>query len=107
MQLPTRHLDARVQETLTQQFVVTVNRAHTALGSKAFRPQRAMNVAVYDAMMVAILECPDAGAHCIRHSYKSLIADERFMKMSSDATSDEPNVHGRIDFAKAQMNAAT
>ncbi len=102
-----RHLDDKVAKEFTQRFVGTIDRAHAALGSRAFRPQRAMNVAVYDAVMVAILECPNAKLESIKTAYEILIADDGFIRMSSDATSDESNVHGRIDLAIAEINAAT
>ena len=102
-----RKLNSCLQETLTQQFVGTVDRVHASLGSKPFRPQRAMNVAVFDAVMVAILECPDACPDRILTAYQGLIADENFMNMSSDATTNEANVHGRIELAKKSINAAS
>lgn len=102
-----RHLDEGVANHLTHQFVETIDRAYAALGKRAFRPQRAMNVAVYDALMVAILDRPNAEPEVIRSAFENLIADEGFMRMSSDATSDESNVHGRIEMAIEEINVAT
>lgn len=100
-----RYLDDVVADELKRQFLETIHRAHVALGSRAFRPQRAMNVAVFDAIMVAIFSCPDAKPEDINVAYETLIEDENFMRMSSDATSDESNVHGRIEFAISSLNA--
>ncbi|MEC9245312.1 MAG: DUF262 domain-containing protein [Pseudomonadota bacterium] len=102
-----RYLNSDIADNLTQQFTKTIDRAYAALGNRAFRPQRAMNVAVYDAVMVAILECPDAQESDIRRAYGSLIADDSFIQMSSDATSDESNVHGRIDMAIKEIDASS
>lgn len=102
-----RYLGDSVAADLSRQFLDTIDRAYVALGNRAFRPQRAMNVAVYDAMMVSIMECPGAGPKAIKTAYENLILDDGFMKMSSDATSDESNVHGRIDMAVAEINAAS
>lgn len=102
-----RHLDGGIANNLTHQFVETIDRAYAALGKRAFRPQRAMNVAVYDALMVAILECPYAEPEAIKTAYENLISDDGFMRMSSDATSDESNVHGRIEMALEEINGAT
>lgn len=99
-----RYLDQSLAKELSQQFIKTIDRAYKALGNRAFRPQRALNVAVYDALMVAILECPDSGPGAIKIAYESLIKDEGFMRMSSDATSDESNVHGRIGMAIEKIN---
>lgn len=101
-----RYLDEEAAEELAGQFVDTISRAYAALGGRAFRPQRAMNVAVYDAVMVAIAECPSTGSEGVREAYEGLIENELFMQMSSDATSDEANVHGRIDMAIEEINAA-
>jgi len=102
-----RKLGDGVASEMTNQFDKTIERAHAALGGRAFRPQRSMNVAVFDALMVAILERPDADSEAIRTAYSNLIKNEEFMKMSSDATSDESNVHGRIDKAIEAIDAAT
>ncbi len=102
-----RLLEEVKEASLTQQFVQTINRAHEALGGRAFRPQRAMNVAVFDATMVAILENPEADCKNIESAYGSLVANVEFMRMCSDATSDESNVHGRIDMAIAEIHAST
>ena len=87
-------------------FKRTISRAYNALGKSAFRPQRPMNVAVFDAIMVAISMCPSADEKTINRSYRKLISNEQFMKMSSDGTSDESNVHGRIDMSVNEINAS-
>ena len=102
-----RYLDDAADSNLSEQFIQTIDRAHEALGGRAFRPQRAMNVAVFDAIMVAILESPEADEKRIKSAYGSLIENVDFMRMCSDATSDESNVHGRIDMAIAGIDAAT
>ena len=101
-----RYLAIDVANELKKQFGETVSRAHAALGGRTFRPQRAMNVAVYDAIMIAILECPSAVPNGIQSAYEYLISDGSFMRMSSDATSDESNVHGRIEMAIEKLNAS-
>lgn len=102
-----RHLNDNVSKELSRQFVETIDRAYGALGGRAFRPQRAMNVAVFDALMVAIEACPQAEPESIKSAYENLINNDGFMRMSSDATSDESNVHGRIEMAIAELNATT
>ncbi|MDO6458814.1 DUF262 domain-containing protein [Celeribacter halophilus] len=102
-----RYLDNRLEDVFSRQFVETIHRAHAALGKRAFRPQRAMNVAVYDAFMIAILECPFASSNAIKNSYEKLISDDAFMRMSSDATSDEANIHGRINMTIEEINGTS
>ncbi|AEI93471.1 DUF262 domain-containing protein [Roseobacter litoralis] len=88
------------------QFAGTIQRAHAGIGKRAFRPQRAMNVAVYDAVMVAIAECPAASPEDIGQAYIELLGNEEFIRMTSDATSDEGNIKGRIDLAVSTLHAA-
>jgi hypothetical protein len=103
-----RNLNEDVANNLKNQFYSSIERAHEALGNRAFRPQRAMNVAVFDAIMVAILESPNASASAIKTAYENLIADEvGFIRMSSESTSNEANVHGRINMAIEAIHAAT
>jgi hypothetical protein len=101
-----RYLDDYQQIWFENQFRRTVERAHRAIGSRAFRPQRAMNVAVFDAIMVGIFRCPNAPPESILLAYQTLLADPAFMRMCSDATSDESNVYGRIDAATNAINVA-
>lgn len=101
-----RYLDTSRASFFREQFFETIDKAFAALGNRAFRPQRAMNVAVYDALMVAIMECPSAEPEAIKSAYERLIQDDGFMRMSSDATSDESNVHGRISMAIEEINGS-
>lgn len=101
-----RNPKERQLDAFEDDFAETVQRAREALGDRAFRPQRSFNVAVYDALMVAIAECPDASADAIQEAYEDLIADENFLKLCSEATSDETSVKGRIEMAVEAINAA-
>ena len=65
----------------TFQFISTIDRIYGSLGRRAFRPQRAMNVSVFDAFMVAILECPAATSEKITSAFEQLIKNEEFMRM--------------------------
>lgn len=80
-------------------FEDTINRASAALGVKAFRPQRSLNVSVFDAVMVAIAKTPEANAVAINSAYDKLVDDNDFMKMARDATSDDLIVAGRLKAA--------
>ncbi|WP_282047308.1 DUF262 domain-containing protein [Roseibium album] len=99
-----RYLSSKKSEEFAHQFKQTISRVYEAIGSRAFRPQRAMNVAVFDAIMVAVLSRPFAQKGIIETAYKTLISDEQFMRMCSDATSDESNVHGRINAAVSEID---
>ena len=87
-------------------FSQTIERAHNALGKKAFRLHRSMNVAVFDAVMVAINTCSEADSDAIKQAYRSLKKDKDFRNFSSESTSSVANVHGRIKRAIEAINAA-
>lgn len=101
-----RYIEEEKEEEFRKKFSKTIERAYDALGARAFRPQRSMNVAVFDAVMVAISECTDADSDAIKSGYEALIKNEGFLKLSSEATSNEPSVHGRIEMAIEAINAA-
>jgi len=100
-----RSLNKQSEKKLTAQFVDTINRAHEALGHRAFRPQRTINIAVFDAMMIGIFESVSATPNRIKTAYQNLIHREEFMNLCSKATSDEPNVANRINMAIEEINA--
>lgn len=88
-------------------FAETVQRCSNALGQQAFRISRSMNVAFYDALMVAVAENPDATAEQIKCASDSLTKDATFIQLTGEATSNESNVLGRISKAKEELDAAT
>ncbi len=51
-----RRLQIQSRETLTNAFVPAIRAVATALGTTAFRPVRAINAAVFDAVMVGLSE---------------------------------------------------
>lgn len=102
-----RHIDGAAAYEHQRIFANTIERVVEALGPKAFRPQRALNVAVYDAMMVAIASRPNASGEAISKAYERLLKDDNFVEMTSEATSNVPNVTGRIDRAIEFLDAAS
>ena len=83
-------------------FEKTISFVNASLGSKAFRPERALNAAVFDSVMVAL-------ARTLAHSspsydefssaYGRLLKDAEFAQLVSRATSNEENVSRRIELA--------
>jgi uncharacterized protein with ParB-like and HNH nuclease domain len=88
-------------------FEVTIDRVFAAFGKGAFRPRRTINVAVFDSIMVAIAECPDASTEQIQSAYQSLLDDDEYVLWTSKATSDEKIVDSRIERAIDVLNAST
>lgn len=101
-----RHADAGRLYDYSETFEATIRRANDALGDKAFRPKKSMNVAVFDAMMVAIHECPHADNATVARAYRKLLADRSFSELTNRRTADITSVYGRIDKAIEAINAA-
>ncbi|MBN1816069.1 MAG: DUF262 domain-containing protein [Sedimentisphaerales bacterium] len=91
------------REELEKVFCPTVEFLSRTLGKKAFRPERALNAAVYDAVMVAVarrlMKGPIKDHEGFKQKYNMLLRDEEFLKAWKTATSDEPNVRKRIQIA--------
>lgn len=88
-------------------FEKTIERSYEALGRQAFRISRTMNVAFFDALMVAVADVPGANAAAIKSASEKLSQDREFIQLTSEATSNESSVLGRLSQAKEVLNAFT
>lgn len=86
----------------TDAFTRTCDAIYGAVGRRAFRPERALNAAVYDSVMVGLarrLSRGDVEPNLLKQAYKSLLIDKEYMGATVYATSDESNVALRLDKA--------
>ena len=74
--------DLRIQdtETVRDAFIPVVNTILDKIGADAFKPNRPVNAAVLDAVMIGVAKRLETGAinGCLRKEYDDLIKDERF-----------------------------
>lgn len=70
-----------------------------ALGKNSFRPVRALNAAVFDAVMVGVARTTGLSAEKIAQEYPKLLENEEFKAAITSATSDEAQVEQRISEA--------
>lgn len=86
-------------------FQKTCDAIAETLGRRAFRPERALNAAVFDAVMVGVARRlasgPIAEKAAFERRYQELLGDKEFQSDVLYATSDESSVKGRI--AKATI----
>jgi len=89
---------------LQKLFAESVKVCAEAKGKDAFRPSRALNAAVFEAVMVGIASrlaenksAPDITK--VVAAYDSLLADKSFMRVCERATADEESVRTRQDLA--------
>ena len=74
------------------------------MGNKAFRPERSINAAVFDSVMVGVAKRLARGVindlEEVRVKYEALLADEEYANVIASATSDEKNVEKRMEKAE-------
>lgn len=98
-----RNLDLNSKEELTNLFDNTIDIVYRSIGGKAFRPVKAINVAVFDAVMVGIAtrlsetEIEDLCA--VKEKYENLLTKQEFIESYKTGTSDEKVVQSRIHLA--------
>ncbi len=82
-------------------FNSTIELINDVLGESAFRPERALNAAVYDSVMVGIARRLEKGEivkkENVKNKYEDLLKDLSYQKSISQATSNETNVRDRIN----------
>lgn len=98
-----RKLKINSKEELTTIFNNSIDIIYESMGNKSFRPVKAINVAVYDAVIVGIATRLSKGKiedlEAIKEKYESLLSEPEFQEAYKTNTSDEKVVKGRINLA--------
>ncbi len=101
-----RKLKKHSKEELSNLFNKTIEIIFKSMGDRAFRPGKAINAAIFDAVMVGVAtrlfksekgEIKDLGK--LREKYNSLLEDSVFIEAYKNHTSDERTVKIRINLA--------
>jgi hypothetical protein len=99
-----RHLDKEPESELRDIFNSTVSAIHEYFGVDAFRPARAVNVAVVDAVMTVVAEGLTSrslkGPDAITTGFEQLMSDADFRLATERATAREENVAQRLSRAR-------
>lgn len=102
----SRNRDFGIHEEnkLNNLFIPTVEFIADSLGKDAFRPDRALNAAVFDSVMIAtanyvIEESDNLDKEKYKKSYYKLLENEEFKAHITRGTSDENSVSKRIGLA--------
>ncbi|MBB4377546.1 Protein of unknown function DUF262 [Bradyrhizobium sp. Rc3b] len=92
-------------------FVRTLDVFYDVLGDRAFRPEKAINAAVFDAMMIGCAKRLQNGNVSNKdefaNAYAALLADETFRRNYQRATADEESVKNRIKLATSAFASVT
>ncbi len=98
-----RDLTLQSKEKLTHVFAQTVDAIHESIGKAAFKPQRTLNAAVYDAVMVGIAKRLEKGPvkqrEVLKDRYKALLENVDFKNATEAGTSRKDNVEKRVKLA--------
>jgi len=99
------------KKELQNLFVTTINFISESLGREAFRPERTLNAAAYDGIMVGLarkmIGVTLNDKETFKTKYRELIANQDFFNACKTATSDESNVISRIDLATKAFSELT
>ena len=103
-----RNPDDAFLESASDLFVKTMAAFETALGRAAFRPDRALNAAVFDSMSVAlahsIISTGDTPrVDDIRAAHRELLEDDDYMDAVSRRTANEQSVKTRMRAAAGRF----
>ena len=107
-----RRLKFHTKDEIETVFKRSIHLISDCLGRSAFKPKRALNAAVFDAVMVGIarrLERSQPTCDELKNSYERLLVTQDFIKVSERSTADEENVEKRLRLATdafAQANEA-
>lgn len=98
-----RHIDAARGELFSGRFRSVMGLVLRTLGSGAFRPERNLNAAVFDSVMVGlsdrILQGGSLDESKVKERYERLISSTEFQKSYQRATADEESVKNRISLS--------
>ena len=106
-----KYLKKYDRETLTATFDETIGIVGQVLGNRAFRPERVLNAAVFDSVMVGLatrISKSTVKHKCdLKASYRELMVNEEYMNVCKTATSDKKNVLRRVSLATQAFDHIT
>lgn len=98
-----RSLAQQSADELRVAFVPTIDLVRAAIGADAFRPRRALNAAVFDAVMVGLAARLSDGtrppADAVSRSYSMLLQSADFIAATETGTNAPLSVRRRLDLA--------
>ncbi len=102
-----RNLERQSDKELTKIFEETTAVIFEAIGTKAFRPVRAINAAVIDSVMTGVARRVSAGPikkiEQLAHHYRLLMDNKDYWDAVQTGTSQEANVKTRMDIATKEF----
>lgn len=103
-----RNLDDSTQAKFKEAFSKAISTMHDAVGTKAFRPQNAINAAVFDSVLVAVSDLLNSGPQdpaIVKDRYEKLLRMPEFQDSYSRSTADEDRLKNRLALARSAFGA--
>ena len=98
-----RYLRRQTDQDLRSAFIPTIQLVADAVGERAFRPRRALNAAVFDAVMVGLAKRLARAAVVDRAGvvagYEQLLATQSFIDATEKSTTDAESVKARLNLS--------
>lgn len=98
-----RQMDGERADRLEMRFTEACRLIAESIGTKAFRPVRALNAAVLDAVMVGVMRRLDGGAveasDGLNMAYQELVSGRDFVAATTSSTAAEESVEARLRLA--------
>lgn len=92
----------------TDVFTSTIELIATSLEKSAFRPERSLNAAVFDSVMVGLakrLQTSKPQESEFKAAYSKLLSNPDYQKLTSSSTADKANVETRIKMASDSFSS--
>lgn len=96
------NLGAHSEQDMSTVFQETAHLIAQHIGSKAFKPKRALNAAILDSIMVRVARNSGKGSMSPERmlaQYKKLLSNTEYQQSTETHTTDEQNVRRRLDLA--------
>ena len=88
-------------------FIDSVELINETIGKSAFRPERALNVAVADSLLVGLMhrlhQSPEYSSHELQAAYNAIVSDDAFVAATMVRTADEEYVNLRLNKATQEF----
>ncbi len=104
-----RNLQRFTKEQLSEEFRGTVKTIRSALGDRPFRPERLLNAAIMDSVMVAVSDAIETGPldnTILSEQYDQLLGVEDYLSSTKRNTAQEEQVARRLKLARNAFGVA-
>lgn len=106
-----RHLGQQSEAVLRGTFEPTIELLYACMGTRAFKLKRALNAAVFDAVMIGVAkrlsEGPVQNRQALREAYEALLHHPDFIRTTSRATANVENLKLRLNLASDAFSGLT